>query len=164
VSPSKSVAATKEIHPALAELLANADDDQDNMAWSIAERILAMEDPDDILSAGDQQTLSVEEDFMGKPFMLHRLELRRSRRYVTDNDAPDNVFGLFWITVRGSNEEQLLTCGAVNVLAQAWNLQKRDALPRMVEVYSAEKATAAGFHPLWLRAPKVVTLDDGSEF
>jgi hypothetical protein len=125
---------------------------EEDAAWDIASRILGSETVEDVLA--ESKTLSVEEDFMHVPFMLHDFRLRQSTKFRKDGETPD-VFGLFEITTTGAAGKQLLTCGAVNVLAQAVRLKELGALPKMVEVCQTEKATAAGFHPLWLREPSV---------
>lgn len=84
-------------------------------------------------------------DYLGRPFKLIGVKFNKSEY---DGAGPQFYALLDGVTADG--EPLKITCGAKNVIAQAWKLLDLEALPISVELKQSEKATAAGFKVMWL--------------
>jgi hypothetical protein len=164
---STIVKRTEDVHPLLQRMLELAestgyDGDSQDAGWEIAKQIMLAETVDDVLNRS--QTVTHARDVLDRPFMLLGIEFRTS-----DINPNQPVFALLTARFAGERyrddeETELISCGGLNVMAAALRLEELEALPRMVQIHQADKATKAGFWPLWLQAAKVHTLDDGSSF
>lgn len=129
--------------------LAAADTDQaelnpEQVTIDIIGRILNATSVADVL--GGNNAISAD-DYLDKPFALTAVRFNKS----TFEDAGPKFYAL----LTGANtdgEEVVITCGARNVIAQAWKLQDMDALPLAVQLKQSSKPTAAGFYVMWLEA------------
>lgn len=118
----------------------------DQVAIDVIARILNAKSVDDVLSGSG---VTHARDYLDRPFMLSDVTFQRS-----DFDT----FGpAFYAVLRGADpngEVVSITCGARNVIAQAWKLADMEALPLSVVIKQAERTTAAGYKIMWLeRAP-----------
>jgi hypothetical protein len=84
-------------------------------------------------------------DYLDTPFKLLGLHFNES----TYDSAGPNFYALLeGVSVDG--ETLAITCGAKNVIAQAWKLGDMNALPMNVVIKQSAKATASGFYIMWL--------------
>lgn len=86
-------------------------------------------------------------DYLNTPFVLTGVRFNKS---TFEDGGPS-----FYALLEGADdngEKQVITCGARNVIAQAWKLNDMDALPLRVEIKQSSKPTADGFHVMWLEA------------
>lgn len=131
---------------AIAALLDGADLPQvesgEDAARSIMARILASEDVDAVFQ--DSAAVAAQ-DVLDETFTLTDFRLMKS----SYEDGP-NVFGILDAVDVETGESRAITCGARNVMAQAFRLKTLGALPLAVKIRKADKPTAAGFYPLWL--------------
>lgn len=104
---------------------------------------------DDILDQGSG--LESWGDLEGVPVEVHDVRFNVS---TYEQGAP--VYAVVDVTVLaktkefGQGERVTLSCGGVNVMGQLVGLMRIGALPLKVKLTRAEKATRAGYHPLWL--------------
>lgn len=117
--------------------------DPEEVARSIVRRILEAETADEVLSPRGEVTHAA--DVLNKALVLVAVEYRRS-----DLDEGAGVYALLSMAEAGSGEKLLVSCGSRNVMAQAYRLDRLGALPTGVRIVEAQKATAAGFRPMWL--------------
>lgn len=114
----------------------------DQVAIDIIARILDAKTVDDVLEGGGA---THARDYLDKPFALTDVRFNKSS---FDGEGPR-----FYALLEGADangERVTITCGAKNVIAQAWKLKDLDALPMQVELKQSAKPTAAGFHVMWL--------------
>lgn len=116
--------------------------DPDEAARAIVTRILSAETAEDVLKVAG--TLSAE-DVLGQPMMIHDVRWMRSAF-----EEGVGAFGVLSITRGEDGVAEALTCGSRNVVAQVARLAQLDALPIRCKLVRTEKATTAGFYPLWL--------------
>lgn len=129
--------------------LAAADEGQfeqnpDQIAIDIIARILNADSVDAVLGTS---AATHARDYLDVPFALTNVRFNKSD---IDGTGPD-----FYALLEGfddNGEPQVITCGARNVIAQAWKLQDMDALPVRVVLKESAKATSAGFKVMWLEA------------
>lgn len=143
---------TKVERSTFERFLAAADNDQsiatpDEIALDIIKRILDAQSVDDVLGgAGAIHS----RDYLRKPFKLTDVRFNESS---FEGDGP-SFYGL----LEGADPDGVkvvITCGARNVIAQAWKLKDMGALPVDVELAEASRETAAGFRPMWLEKATV---------
>lgn len=119
----------------------------DQVAIDIIARILSANDAAEVLGGG---SAIHARDYLDTPFMLTGLKLQRSS---FDGVGPD-----FYAVLEGASEDGeklVITCGAKNVMAQAWRLDDLGALPCAVQLRQSPTPTAQGFYVMWLEsAPK----------
>ena len=125
--------------------LASQVDDPTEVQRQIVARILAAESADDVLSS---QSTTAATDLVGVPLQVANVRWMQSR--VKDAAIP--VFALI-DAVRGDDGSKVLvTCGAIQVMAQLVKLQKLGAFPIDLKIVQKDTPTAAGYYPLWLEA------------
>ena len=119
----------------------------DQVAIDIIARILSANDAAEVLGGG---SAIHARDYLDVPFVLTGVRLNKSS---FDGAGPD-----FYALLEGANsdgEKVVITCGAKNVMAQAWRLDDLGALPCPVVIKQSPSPTSNGFHVLWLEsAPK----------
>lgn len=123
------------------------DIDPDQVSIDIIARILEATSVDDVLGGG---SLTHAREFLNVPFTLTNVRFNKSQY---DGEGP-----AFYAVLEGADpqgEKVLVSCGARNVIAQAWKLRDMDALPVQVQLAEAERPTAAGYKVMWLeKAPR----------
>lgn len=137
---------------ALARFLAAADieqlaDDPAKASQDIIARILRASTVEEVL--GKEQVTHAR-DFLDTPFALLSVKFNRTE---FDGDGPP-----FYAVLSGATDDGepvTITCGAGNVMAQAFKLDDMKALPYRVVIRQNPKPTAAGFHVMWLEAAPV---------
>jgi hypothetical protein len=118
--------------------LAAADDpanevDPDQVTIDIIGRILKAASVDDVL---------------GGAGATHARDVRFNRSDFGDSGPA------FYALLSGADtngEAVTITCGARNVIAQAWKLRDMNALPCQVELAESDRPTRAGFKVMWLQ-------------
>lgn len=119
--------------------------DADQVSMEIIGRILKAQTVDDVL--GGSGAIHAR-DFLDVPFTLTDVRFNRSD---FGGDGP-----AFFALLEGADrngEPVTITCGARNVIAQAWKLRDMAALPIQVEIQESERATANGYKVMWLAKP-----------
>lgn len=119
-----------------------AEVDPDEISMQIIGRILAATTVDDVL--GGAGALHAR-DYLSTPFTLLGVRFNRSG---FGGDGP-----AFYALLEGADnagEAVVITCGARNVIAQAWKLRDLGALPLRVQIRESERETAAGYKVMWL--------------
>ena len=114
----------------------------DQVAIDIIARILSANDAAEVLGGG---SATHAKDYLDKPFTLTGLKLNKSD---FDGVGPD-----FYAVLEGVDADGVeiqVTCGAKNVMAQAWRLDDLGALPCPVVIRQSTKSTSSGFHVMWL--------------
>ena len=135
-------------HPIVQELLALAPEGADDLAaLNIAGRLMEATSLEQLLSP-PQDTLN-EDTLQGTPFMAYGVEWRRTT-FTEAGGLP--VYGLVTIVRPGRSDQELLTCGATNVVAALRAAEKNDWYPFRAKIVRAKKPTAAGYYPFWLVA------------
>ena len=109
----------------------------------IAFRILDAETPEDILAPIDSINA---EDLGGAPFTLNDVTIMPSGL-----DGGMGWFAVFDASNPKTGDHLSITCGSVNVVAQAAALATKGFLPMTVVIETAAKKTSRGFYPLSLR-------------
>lgn len=131
--------------------LAAADDevrevDPDAVSMEVIARILKADTVDDVLG-GTSATHA--RDYLRQPFTLTEVRFNKSS---LSNEGP-----AFYALLQGADpngEAVTITCGARNVIAQAWKLRDMEALPIQVIIQESDRPTAAGNRVMWLeKAP-----------
>lgn len=120
------------------------DANADQTSIDIIARILRATTPADVL--GREDVLHAR-DFLDVPFTLLGVKFNRS-----EYDGSGPTFYALLDGANGDGEPLKITCGAKNVIAQAWKLLDLEALPIKVILKQSAKATSAGFHVMWLEA------------
>jgi len=121
---------------------AKSDVDADEVSMEIIGRILNATTVDDVL--GGQGAIHAE-DFLNVPFTLTAVKFNPSD---LGGDGPR-----FYAVLQGVDTDVqpvTVTCGAKNVIAQAWKLNDMGALPTLVQIQRSERPTAAGYYVMWL--------------
>lgn len=86
-------------------------------------------------------------DYLDTPFVLTSVRFNES-----SFDEAGNRFYTLLTGASDDGEEIVITCGASQVIAQAWKLRDLDALPIRVILVESKKPTKAGFKVMWLEA------------
>ena len=90
-------------------------------------------------------------ELLGVPMELHGFNLRPS---AFEGEGGPPVFFVVFANRLDSGDRVTLTTGSWNVLAQLTNLARRGTLAGSVWMLTeADKQTAAGYKPLWLKRP-----------
>lgn len=116
----------------------------DQTSIDIIARILQATDAAAVL--GREDVLHAR-DFLDRPFTLLGVKFNRS-----EYDGAGPRFYALLDGANGDGEPVKITCGAKNVIAQAWKLLDLGALPIKVVLKQSAKPTAAGFHVIWMEA------------
>jgi hypothetical protein len=134
------------INDALAEFLsagrASAALDPNQAALDMVQRILNAETVEDVLKRA--------EAIHARELVDQTIVLTGVRFNESDLKADGPGFYALLEIVDENGEAQVVTCGAVTVMAQAWKLNKLGALPMRVVLREAEKETKNGFRPMHL--------------
>lgn len=124
----------------------NSEMDPDEIAVQIIARILNATTVDDVLG-GTQATHA--RDFLDQPFTMTGVRFNRS-----DFDGTGPKFYALLEGADSNGEAVTVTCGARNVIAQAWKLADMGALPIGLVLRESDRPTRAGFKVMWLdKAP-----------
>lgn len=116
--------------------------DPDQVSMDIIGRILKADTVDAVL--GGSGAIHAR-DYIAKPFALTNVRFNRSD---FGDDGPN-----FYALLEGADTDGVpivITCGARNVIAQAWKLRDMDALPVKVQIAESDRPTAAGYKVMWL--------------
>jgi hypothetical protein len=116
--------------------------DADEVSMQIIARILKATSVDDILEGSGAVHAR---DFVGVPFTLTDVRFNKS-----DFQDAGPAFYALLEGADGNGERVTITCGARNVIAQAWKLRDMGALPVQVQLGESERPTAKGYKVLWL--------------
>lgn len=123
-------------------------DDPAEMSREIVAQLLGAESDEELESFGNAIGWR---DLQGVPMELHAFRWRPSD-FAGEGGA--SVYFVVEATRLDEGERVILTTGSRNVLAQLTNLAKRGRIPGAVRMLTkADKATRAGFYPLWLKTP-----------
>jgi hypothetical protein len=123
-------------------------DDPAEMSKEIVAQLLGAETDEELESFGDAVGWR---DLQGVPMEIHNFRWRPSD-FMGEGGA--SVYFVVEATRLDEGARVVLTTGSRNVLAQLTNLAKRGRIPGAVRMLTkAEKATRAGFYPLWLQTP-----------
>jgi hypothetical protein len=132
------------------EFLAAANDQSveltaDQISEQIIRRILSSTTADEILGGAGT---TPARDVLDVPFTLVDLHLNKS-------GIDGGALGMYAVLdgVNADGEKLAITCGASNVMAQAYQLRKIGALPVDVVIRQSDKPTANGYHVMWLDKP-----------
>ena len=116
--------------------------DPEHVSIDIIGRILKATTVEDVLG-GTSATHA--RDFLDVPFALVGVRFNRS-------DFGDTGPS-FYALLEGADADGVpvtVTCGARNVIAQAWKLREMGALPVKVVLKESDRTTRAGFKVMWL--------------
>lgn len=122
----------------------NLVDDPTNVSMDIIAKILGATDAAGVLG---REEATHARNYLDTPFALTGVKFNRSG---FEGDGPQ-----FYAVLSGANQDGepvTITCGAKNVIAQAWKLADLQALPLKVIIRQNPKPTAAGYHVMWLEA------------
>lgn len=114
----------------------------DQVAIDVIAKILSADTIEGVFGGGG--TIHAR-DYLDTPFKLLGLHFNES---TFDGEGP-NFYALL-DAVNADGEKVAITCGAKNVIAQAWKLADMNALPMDIIIKQSAKATASGFHIMWL--------------
>lgn len=120
------------------------DQNPDQVSIDIIARILGATNVADVLEGSGAIHAR---DYLDTPFTLTSVRFNRS----TFEGAGPQFYALLE-GADGNGEKVVITCGAKNVIAQAWKLGDLGALPVGVEIKQSPRPTAAGYHVMWLEA------------
>ncbi len=136
-----------ELFAALAgDALAPVTQTAEEAQHAIAKRYLEAETVDEVLGT---RTALHARDVLDVPIELRNVRFLRS---AFDSEAGPGVFAVLDITIVETGEATAVTCGSVNVMAQAAKLRDLEALPVTVKIVESDRQTEAGFRPMWLEA------------
>lgn len=131
------------------ELNAEVVDDPDSISRSIIDQLLAADSDEALQDFGNA--------IGWKELLNVPIELRGFRWRVSDYSEGAPIYFIVSGTRLDTGEGVTLTTGSLNVLAQLSNMARRGTLVGGVwQLHEAEKATKAGFKPLWLVQPESV--------
>jgi hypothetical protein len=119
-------------------------EDPEVVSRQIMERILDSSTPEEVL--GGMQAVHAQ-DVLTRPFILHGVRVLRSR--FTEGPG---VFTVLDAEFGDDGSRAAITCSSRNVMAQAVQLWRLDALPRKVVIRQSDQPTASGFNVLWMEA------------
>lgn len=105
-----------------------------------------------ILAAKGEEALDLPgplhaRDILGRAFVLRAVSFAPGR--FRDEEGNLGIYGLLQASWPDSGEEIVITCGANDVMAKAFVLQRDSALPMNVQLVAGNE-TAAGFRPTLL--------------
>lgn len=116
--------------------------DVEEMTLQIVAQILNAKDADEVLGG---RTATHALDVLDVPLVLTGVHFQKS-----DFDGAGPQFYAVLDVVTADGEGIPVTCGAKNVIAQAWRLEDLNALPLKIVIRRSAKPTANGFHVMWL--------------
>lgn len=116
--------------------------DPQQAALDMVRQILAAETVEDVLKRAEALHAR---DILDQTIVLTGVRFNESD---LGGDGPD-FYALLEI-VDENGEAQVVTCGAITVMAQVWKLNELGALPMRAVLREAEKATKSGFKPMHL--------------
>ena len=111
----------------------------------IAERILSADDADSVLV---QTETTPGKDMVGVPITIKGVRWMQSR--VKDRNDSLQVYALIDAVRLDDGEAVLISCGAMQVVAQLVRFKQLDALPIDCMIGTTDEPTASGYYPLWL--------------
>lgn len=114
----------------------------DQVAIDVIAKILSADTVEGVFAGGGT---THARDYLDTPFALTGLHFNES---TFDGQGPN-----FYALLEGANadgEKVAITCGAKNVIAQAWKLADLGALPLQVVIRQSARPTASGFFIMWL--------------
>jgi hypothetical protein len=114
------------------------------VAMEIISRIV---NADSIADVFEQSGATHARDYLDTPFTLLDVKFNES---TVGTEGP--AFYALLSGVNPDGEPVTITCGASQVLAQAWKLRDLGALPIDVILVESGKPTKAGFRVMWLEA------------
>lgn len=137
-----------DIESLLLDPMANIDQDPTEAQLDIIRRILQAESMEEILG---QASVTHARDYVNTPFALLSCKMQKS-------DFEGDGLKIYAVMECADNDGTpfVMTCGAAQVVAQAYMLQTRNHLPATVIVREKEKPTANGYKPMWLEEAKGV--------
>lgn len=119
-------------------------EDPEQVALNIMDRILSSETPEDVLGG---TTAVHAQDVLGQGFTLNGIRVLRSRF-----EGGAGVFLVLDATMLADGASEAITCSSRNVMAQAVQLFRLDALPRDVKITQSDTPTANGYNVLRLES------------
>ena len=120
--------------------------DPAHVSIDIIGRILNATTVDDVLGGAGAVHAR---DFLGIPFVLTGVRFNRSD---FGDDGP--AFYALLEAANDDGERVVVTCGARNVIAQAWKLRDMGALPVKLVLQESDRPTKRGYKVMWLeKAP-----------
>lgn len=132
--------------PAVASYLSSSkaavEEDPEQVAWEIVQRILSAQSPDEVLSR--QQVMSAKE-LLGFPLIIERVRWQRSAY-----EQRESMYALVNAHRTDLDVDVVVTCGGRNVMAQLWRLGELNAFPIKAKFGTTAQPTANGYYPLWL--------------
>lgn len=117
--------------------------DPDAVAKSIVQKILDMDDVDQILS-GNIGGVVHAEDLLDTPVTVTDV------RYNKSDHADGLGFYAICDATKSDGTEIVFSIGSMNAMAQLFRLQSLDALPVTLKIVQSKKQTASGYYPMWL--------------
>jgi len=124
-------------------------DDPDSISRGIMNQLLAAGSDEELQDFGNATGWR---ELLEVPMELHGFSWR-----VTEYAEGAPIYFIVSATRLDEGERVTLTTGSLNVLAQLSNMARRGTLVGGVwQLHEAEKATKAGFKPLWLVQPESV--------
>lgn len=111
----------------------------------ITERLLAAETNEELEQFGKATAWG---DLLNVPMEIHGFKWIES----SFADGPP-VFVIVDAVRLDEGARVVLSTGGVNVMAQLSNLARREQFPCIRQLQASEKATKAGYYPLWLITP-----------
>jgi hypothetical protein len=135
-------ATTPELTRYLSSSAAVAEEDPEQVAFEIVQRILAATNVDEVLAR--RQVLSAD-DVLQIPITVTAVRWHRSAY-----DQRERMYAMVEASRTDNREPLLISCGGRNVMAQLWRLGELDAFPCALKFGKSEKPTANGYFPLWL--------------
>lgn len=142
-----AVAERADVHPLVTAIKESPFYDGKSIdSLDMAMRLLDMS-TDDMLNMNPEGggDLTHGEDVIGVPFMLRGVKFNEG-----DKNPDFPLYAVMDVTFNG--EEDVMSCGAQNVVVAAFKLARDGDLPRMVKIVLREKKTRAGYNPMFLLA------------
>lgn len=118
-------------------------EDPEQASRDIVMQILAAADVDAVLEGAG--TVPCQE-LVGQPIQIERAKAMKSA-----HEGGATMFLLMDVVLLETGEQIKVTCGARNVMAQLYRVSQLNGFPLACRIMRAERATAQGFYPLWLK-------------
>jgi hypothetical protein len=116
--------------------------DPEDAQLQIIARILMAESAEDVLA---QDEVKHARDVLAQPFRFMKVQWQRS-----EMEQGSACYAVIHAQYPGTNAPLVITTGAKNVMVQLLKMDMIGAFPFEGKIVQKEKATAAGFHPLYL--------------
>jgi hypothetical protein len=133
------------VEHALLDPTVRIEDDPEEAARGIIERILGSNSPDDVLA---EDRVVHAKDYLDTPFIAHNVRFMGS----TASETGGGVYAAIDASTK-DGEPFVMTCGARNVVAQLFRLSTMNALPREVMLVERGVARPGRSRPLRLVKP-----------